>query len=640
MKTSKNFLTTYFLSVSLILLQLPLQFPAFAEEGGLEKLSFELKGLSKQAQTSEVTATALGELASQLQNHEHKTNDIVMASAGGAGYVFSITAATTAEQGIDTLLGQFTSANIGNLGTEDFLQSQIDSMTKSLEVLFDKYEKQSAQASAFYWAAYGANVLIKKEQTNFKLCTEALHTVIDLKEDCPQASAAADEAYNSFDDLIHGRESIIPSLDGKKGSEALQKVSKAKITAITTAQTAEVLKYEEEKAAAEASENVPEAAELGRKEAICKAIPDPAKKCTTLFTTLEENEAAGKPPGLVQSPLAALTSLKAGDLGGYNELMSEMGPMFDKLMLTPFKRTYIWRILGELSNNAAMTTSEAIYRVQDQLDKANGLLVKFQNQTTSIRYIEKFQYVLNFIISDVNAELKGAAKNVPNPAANLKLPCPGSGGSGSCVSLATILPNSAGFRELPNNMKNFAMKIARYGDAVNASPAGLKPRDLANLRDVSSMRVASLANLKNSDNLDSKNARSMGYAPFNVEGMKNAIMDKFNGITNNVLEKRHITPARYLSSHGITVLADSRGRAVTDNSVQKIVSGGPQSISTVSAKVGADTKGAAEEPLPNKKFNYKNSDISSNHGDSLFEIISNRYVKSFLKLLSIEGSEK
>ena len=121
--TLRKIFVVYLLSFSLMIFQMPV-YGASLEEA--VDFGAKLSGLSLEAQTSEVTATAIGVIASHLNNYEHKTADILYASSGGSGYVFSLTASITKEEGIDALMDQFTkSSTVGSTDTLAFLEAQI-----------------------------------------------------------------------------------------------------------------------------------------------------------------------------------------------------------------------------------------------------------------------------------------------------------------------------------------------------------------------------------------------------------------------------------------------------------------------------------------------------------------------------------
>lgn len=617
----------------------------------------ELSGKSLEAQTSEISASVIAEIASQLRNYEHKTDDIIYASAGGAGYIFSLTSSLKAEQKIDSLLDQFMSG--GNLDSTDtlaYLDAQIDSMYKSVEVLFAKYSKQSAQATSFYWAAFAADKLIEGEQKSFLQCQKLLQEIYEKEETCEMGGKAAEDAYKTFDELIEKREDIVPSQQGKKESKNEIKQSQAKIKAVYPAYEKDAAKYESEASSAEAqasaaqarqdmvtaAEQTQKANELKQKAMVCKQVKNPEETCNELYTSLEKNEAAGSPPMSMTNPLASFNDLDIGYASTYTALMAEMGPVFDKLMLTPFKRAMIWRILGELSNNAAISTSEVIHELQLQIMKAEDIRDRTEQSTyisipRNFKFIFKFENILNFLIDTAMAQVTTAPKPKKNPEP-LKLNCLASKGNSNCVPLTTLLPRTPGFKNIPPSMRSTAMKIAKYGDDANSSPNGLSASAEANMQFLAKGRVAMVGFTKANEKIESKKALRSGLGSINYEAMKNSIMATFNAVTTNVLKKKGMTPARYLASRGVPVATNSMSSTFT--SFKEVVGTAVEKVERVKNVVTGEKVKNKEEVIDNRRYKYGSADINTNPNDSIFESISIRYLKSFIQKLDSTDLEK
>ncbi|MFA6235931.1 MAG: hypothetical protein WC635_01285 [Bacteriovorax sp.] len=632
------------LTLSLLLLQMPVYGSALDDAMSAGQ---KLAGLTQEAQTSEVTASVIAEIASQLKNYDHKTDDIVLATAGGGGYLFSLTSSLKKEEEIDSLLEQFAGAAGDQLDTTDtlaYIDAQIESMEKSVAVLFDKYSKQSAQATSFYYAAVAADKSIKGEQESFKKCQEILQKVYEKKEVCKQGTDAAEKAYKTFESLIKKREETNPSLEGKQASKSEMEKSKNAVKAVSPAFEKDATDYEQKAEAANAREDYAAAAEYNQKAAECKKVEKPEQTCDELYTAIEKNEAAGTPPGSMANPLASLSDLTASYKDTYSSLMSENGPLFDKLMLTPFKRALIWRILADLSNEAAISTSDVIYQIQLNITKAEAVRESMPQVSIpkNFKYVLKFEYVLDFLVSSAMAEVKNTGTGRKN-AVPAKMPCLGSPGNSNCVKLTSILANTPGFRKMSPNMKQTALKIAKYGDDTNSSPNGLTPGAQANLDFLAKGRPYMKGYLKNSEKVESRKARASGLSSINYEALKASIMYQFNAVTARVLKKKGMSPARYLASRGLPTATNKMSSSFAEvkqtisKTVEKVEKIG---LSTVVAPAQAQTQmEAAPEPARNYKMGPV--DINTNANDSIFERISIRYFKSFMKNLdsSVEGNK-
>lgn len=619
-------------SLSLLLMQMPVHAGAVDKAMDAGK---QLSGLTKDAQTSEVSATVIAEIASQLKNYDHKTDDIVYASAGGGGYIFSLTSSLKKEEEIDSLLEQFTSSGVGMDTTDTlaYVDAQIESMQKSVEVLFDKYSKQSAQATSFYYAAAAADLAIKSEQESFKKCQEIIREIYLKKEVCKQGAQAAEKAYNSFEDIIEKREEPTPSLQGKKDSKMALEKSKAAVKSVIPAFEMDAAEHEQQATAAEAREDFATASEYRQKAMECKQVQKPETKCEELYTALEKNEAAGTPPGNMANPLASFSDLTSSYKDTYSSLMAEQGPLFDKLMFTPFKRALIWRILADLSNEAAITTSDMIHQIQLNIIKAESIRENMPQESfvtipKNFKYVFKFDYVLNFLISGAMAEIKNAAP--------IKQSCLASPGNTNCVKLTSVLASTPGFRKMPVSMKVTGMKIAKYGDDASSSPNGLSTSAQANLDFVAKGRPYMKGYLKYTEKMESRKAKTNGLSSINYEALKSSIMYQFNAITARVLKKKGMTPARYLASRGIPTATNKM--VPSYSGIKQTLSKAAEKIEQISNHVGSS---AQAQTIPERVKNYKlgRADINTNPDESIFERISIRYFKSFIKNLDSSPEE-
>jgi hypothetical protein len=598
-----------------------------------------LVGISEGDMLNSITMLAIGVVATTFYKYPKFTDDVYIAAAGGAAYVYAEISST----GKFKDLAKDQELQAASSGTGPQSAAQIEtfktlkkSYSDANEVLNTKKTLQLTATAAFAAATLVAYQDIAAEEAILG-CIASINAV---EIACPPTAAtllsAKTVAITKVKTTSITREAPGPSAAAAAVSEASRATMLASIKAYT--EVAEV-----EAAAGGPSSCV---------TPVTNAITAATTSCTALTALWKKNETAGPVTSVIGSfsPLIpqlttpALLSTKQPANNGYIEKFinfimpqaeaSSMGMMFglagiaagvfsktlstlaltaDGSVLTPKKRVVLWGMLGALSFMAVQST-------QGEIDKINQNIQKIDDITKSYVHTNLFEKAINLIIPSANAEVaKAPAPPVvtKNAAAQFKMPCLTGPGDSNCPSMTAILQSSSSVGALPPAIQKIVGQIAVFADELGGSTK-LSAKGMAAATYAASNHAMLMETVKKNQ------------SPEDLQAQKD-LLKTFNEQVAKTLKSQKVTPSAFLASYGGSAMLKSD--ASTNPAAAAVKKTGAIASVSVTAPAGAAVvaeQATAEKPVvaAAAEKTYKLNDVSTNKDESLFSIISNRYLKS------------
>jgi len=387
----------------------------------------------------------------------------------------------------------------------------------------------------------------------------------------------------------------------------------------------------------------------------CQSISDKmSDACLPLKLGLKGNEVSGSTNAFRDVPIATFSSMDVKEnqllksnnlnnlinlflpkaeagaigLGGaaagilIAKVVPAIGSFVDKYLLTPDKRMIVYGMLSTLSLISSQLTQDEINKMDANIKKIDKLL------SINQRKKNLFENVLDIFTPEVyadSADAKSGATIQKITDVNAKAPCIIGTGTGNCPSLTSHLNSTLGLKNLSPAFKNIAFQVTTLADELNGKKS-TSPKAQALIDDLSSK---SLAINKSFLKVQMRNGLKLkGSTQHNVYKQAQ-LLDKLNSITAKTLKKHGVSPAELLASYGGSALPASRTDAASapvaeDLKMKGVVSAANSVAITKEAR--GETEVAKTEKVDN--YNFNKNDINTNKDDSIFTIISNRYLKS------------
>jgi hypothetical protein len=176
------------------------------------------------------------------------------------------------------------------------------------------------------------------------------------------------------------------------------------------------------------------------------------------------------------------------------------------------------------------------------------------------------------------------------------------------------------------------MKITSLADETNHAKK-LTPSAKEKIKAINAQDALVRSYLKTLHKKDEAIAVSKGINPTFFGNLTQGLMSLFSSKTTKTLAAKKINVNDILKSRGITMARANENARKFKNQEKKqgsvIAKNGVQNAAIL-ASVSDSGEADAETPVNNEEFIVNKGDISSGSGDSIFQIISNRYLKSIL----------
>ncbi len=345
-----------------------------------------------------------------------------------------------------------------------------------------------------------------------------------------------------------------------------------------------------------------------------------------------------------------LLGLGASAAATYFLIGGGLAASVDLQMFVPFNRAIAFGGLAALSFLAVKSSDNQIKKMDENIAKIDKILTEMNALENGIKTntIQEQQIQMAGFNPNNQADLSMGL----NP--NVKTDCLTSNSTTNCPSLANELKNMPDFANLPESFKSIASQAAQMGDGLSGTNviSGSTLSTAANLANKAQAISKAQKNVQNKLN-DLYGANGKEKIDFN-KAEKDTI-NKWNEGTANALKSKGIAPGAFLSSVGLSSLplSDYKTASLAPAAVKKSAysnSGGVVNTAPINPKDkafdldfkesagsnGALAGGAAGDGK-DVKYDIGENDINTNINQSIFQMISDRYIKSgYPKLLEAE----
>lgn len=354
-----------------------------------------------------------------------------------------------------------------------------------------------------------------------------------------------------------------------------------------------------------------------------------------------------------EAGMLSMLGLGAGAAAAFFSAQTAIGRKIDMYMYTPGGRIIAWGIM----TGAALLGAQAS---QSEIDKIDENLKKIDKILADLNALQKGVKANTF--NEQQLKMAGFNGNFStdlelNPNANVKTDCLSNGSNGSCASLESQLKEMPGFAGLPDSFKSIASQSAKIGDGLSGTN-GVGGSTLSGISNMAGKQnaISKLANNVKSKLNDQLAKNGKGKIDFDKEEKK--LMGDLKNDVSKALRGKNMSGGEFLASSGMSGMADSHAKAVAATaSVKKSLSSGFGSGAGASAppagnkdkefsldfkeegvaEAGFVAAGDANSPAAEAQYDVGQNDINTNSNESIFQMISNRYIKSgYPKLLEEE----
>lgn len=339
-----------------------------------------------------------------------------------------------------------------------------------------------------------------------------------------------------------------------------------------------------------------------------------------------------------------LLGLGAGTAASFFLISGTLGTAVDTQMYVPFNRALAFAALAGLSYSASKSSDNVMETIDQNITKIDVILKDLNTLQNGIKLNQPNMQQLKFATPQLIP-----AQDIPlstNPS--VKTDCATSMGAENCIPLVGQLSAMPGFADLPDSFKTIASQSAQLGDGLS----GVNAVSGSTMTTASSLagKQNAIAKLlaKTQSKLNDQLA-GMGQPKIDFAKEQNDLLKKWNAETAKGLKSKGISPGNFLASIGgapvsATAAAPKTARnkttnkffippnnteaaaaAINNKGFELDLKEAPQKEEILAADTGSEKE---------KKFDIGFNDISTDSSESIFQLITNRYIKSgYPKLL-------
>lgn len=341
-----------------------------------------------------------------------------------------------------------------------------------------------------------------------------------------------------------------------------------------------------------------------------------------------------------EAGMAAFLGLGVGAAAAFWGAQTKMGQAIDGYIFSPKGRIIIWGILAGAALMAAKSTQSEIDKIDGHLQKIAQILKDMNTLKSGIKSNNVNEQQIKY------ASISPAQDQVLqlNSDSNVKTDCLASAGSSNCTALSDTIRSMPGFSELPESLKSITSQSAKLGDGLSGTNA-ISGATLSAAEALANKQGA-IAKLGNSikNKINEKLLKS-GKQKIDFDKQEKGLWGVMKAQTGNALKASGMTGGAFLSSTGIAPISS----ALTASNTPLKMSpprGAPNSsqseknknkegefmldLSDNSSDLTTGTGGLEAAG----SFDIGSNDINTNSEASIFQVISNRYIRSaYPKLL-------
>ncbi len=331
-------------------------------------------------------------------------------------------------------------------------------------------------------------------------------------------------------------------------------------------------------------------------------------------------------------------------------LDKQLSTAIDIQMLVPVNRALIWTALAAGSAYSAKHSDKVADKMQENVDKINLMKADIKKMAYGIK-------TQNTTVStlDLTEVIKNQYKDMTySEDGTQKMPCLTSDSNENCKSIEGQFKNLPTYSELDPQIQQMGSQVAKFGDSLQGS-TGLSGTIMSN---ANSINANANAIKKMNASLAGQISKLSGGSAYDPDKDGKKFSDELNSRVAKLVKENGVDPEKFLSS--ITGFDKPGSASIGLNDIGKANNPHDTSSQTKLASVDLKVKkatptlnfkfkeDAAPEAIPEEKEQARNladyemdNDITKDNSISIFQIISNRYIRSgYPKLLEEETTPK
>lgn len=320
---------------------------------------------------------------------------------------------------------------------------------------------------------------------------------------------------------------------------------------------------------------------------------------------------------------------------------SSMVKAIDDMIFTPGGRIIAWGLMAATAETMIAETGKEITKIQDQMDVIDQTIKDMNTLKKGIVASNVRNQQINLAAVKAQEDLSIAL----NSDASVKTNCIASMGTENCKPLLGTLRGMPGFSDLPGSLQTIASQSVGIADGVSG------------VNTISSSTITSATQIGNNQGAVKKLAMDLqeklnkqleknGKKKIDLEKQEKILNDRMIAATASALKKNGMSGGTLLASMGINPLKNAEDamaklkglKGITAAKTPAVAAPAPEKKSEFNLKLeeestvalsGSEASHAKKEEL--YEMNLK--DIAGEKGESIFKIISNRYMRSGYPIL-------
>lgn len=341
-----------------------------------------------------------------------------------------------------------------------------------------------------------------------------------------------------------------------------------------------------------------------------------------------------------EAGMMAMLGLGVGAAASFFLAKTTVSQTIDKYLFTPGGRIVAWGILAAAALLGAKASQGEIDKIDGHLARIDQMLKDMNTLKSGIKSnnVNEQQIKLAAFKANQQQDIPLTTNN------NEKTDCLLASGGGSCTPLSDTIKAMPGFTNLPDSFKSIASQSAQLGDGLSGtnSISGSTLTSAASLAN----KHAAIAKLGNSikNKINDKLSKA-GKQKIDFDKEEKGLWNQLKAQTSKALQSKGMSGGAFLSGTGISPISTSAAIAATPAYKPKIAPAvaavAPASSESKDKDFSLDfnespgyASGAGGSDAKEPTFDIGSNDINTDSGESIFQVISNRYIKSgYPKLL-------
>lgn len=340
-----------------------------------------------------------------------------------------------------------------------------------------------------------------------------------------------------------------------------------------------------------------------------------------------------------------LLGMGAGATGMMMIVDKQLSTAIDIQMHVPLHRSIMWFSLAAMSAGTSKQSDKISEDIQQQIEKIKPIVAKMNNLGVSVKAQTLYETKI-----DISEQLKNR-DNKYNFSENGtdKMPCLLSSTTSGCKSVDEEFKKVATLSSLDPQLTKMGSAMTQFGDGIQGS-SSISGSTLNSANSLMSNAVG-LKKLKD----DQIKKFKLNNSGFDLDKEASNFSSGVNSKIANILKEKGQDPEKFLASisgFGSDLASKSQAQGSTVDTLGKVV---PETKNTMPAKAQAidkkkDTEKfnfvfkedlqqnspsmTSQEDPQQETFEYDTAQITKDRDRSIFQIISNRYIRSgYPKLL-------